>query len=299
MKKMIWIIVVGLVGGYALASTLQTSKANIQEVQIISQEKAHQKENNVDLKKKEVSVDVASQNQNSAIEAVTQEKMTEVQLGEEASKKSALAEKVICIDAGHQKKGNSHQEPIGPGSTQTKARVSSGTKGVASGKYEYELNLEVALKLKEALLEKGVEVYMVRETHDVDMSNKERAQLANEAKADLSLRIHADGSSNSSANGFSILVPGGSYVSDEVISKSYAIAVYMEEYLAEGIPNKSRGIATRKDLSGFNWSEVPAVLLEMGFMSNPEEDLRMNTEAFQEELIKALVASLEAYYEQL
>jgi len=299
MKKMIWIIVVGLVGGYALASTLQTSKANIQEVQIISQEKAHQKENNVDLKKKEVSVDVASQNQNSAIEAATQEKMTEVQLGEEASKKSALAEKVICIDAGHQKKGNSHQEPIGPGSTQTKARVSSGTKGVASGKYEYELNLEVALKLKEALLEKGVEVYMVRETHDVDMSNKERAQLANEAKADLSLRIHADGSSNSSANGFSILVPGGSYVSDEVISKSYAIAVYMEEYLAEGIPNKSRGIATRKDLSGFNWSEVPAVLLEMGFMSNPEEDLRMNTEAFQEELIKALVASLEAYYEQL
>lgn len=296
---MIWIIVVGLVGGYALASTLQTSKANIQEVQIISQEKAHQKENNVDLKKKEVSVDVASQNQNSAIEAATQEKMTEVQLGEEASKKSALAEKVICIDAGHQKKGNSHQEPIGPGSTQTKARVSSGTKGVASGKYEYELNLEVALKLKEALLEKGVEVYMVRETHDVDMSNKERAQLANEAKADLSLRIHADGSSNSSANGFSILVPGGSYVSDEVISKSYAIAVYMEEYLAEGIPNKSRGIATRKDLSGFNWSEVPAVLLEMGFMSNPEEDLRMNTEAFQEELIKALVASLEAYYEQL
>lgn len=218
-----------------------------------------------------------------------------IKLEQEAE--SILSGKVISIDAGHQSHGNSEQEPIGPGSLQTKAKVSSGTRGVATGKYEYELNLEVALKLQSALQAKGAKVCMVRTTNDVDISNAERAKMANEAHADLSLRIHADGSDNSNVSGFSILVPGGEFVSKDVISKSYAIAEYMNEYLSQGISNTSRGIVTRTDLTGFNWSEVPAVLVEMGFMSNPEEDQRMSTESFQEDLTSAIVQALEAYYE--
>lgn len=219
---------------------------------------------------------------------------------EEANEKeqitSALTGKIICIDAGHQQNGSSKQEAVGPGSSETKARVSSGTRGVATGKYEYELNLEVALKLKTALEEKGAVVHMVRETNDVNISNKERAELANTVNADLSLRLHADGSDNSSARGFSVLVPSGQYVSDTVISESYAIAEDIEQYLSQGVPIKSRGIVRRSDLTGFNWSTVPAVLVEMGFMSNPEEDKLLSSEDFQETFVTALVKGLEAYY---
>ena len=72
----------------------------------------------------------------------------------------------------------------------------------------------------------------------------------------------------------------------------------MENALSKGIPNKSRGIVVRKDLSGFNWSTVPAVLLEMGFMSNAEEDQRMSTETFQNDLVEAIVEGLENYYKE-
>lgn len=211
---------------------------------------------------------------------------------------SVLSGKIISIDAGHQAKGNSSQEPVGPNTNQTKAKVSSGTRGVATGKYEYELNLEVALKLKEALLAKGVEVYMVRETNDVDISNKERAELANSVQADLSLRIHADGSENSSVKGFSILVPGGDQINEAVITKSNEMAQYIEASLSASLTGPSKGIVSRSDLTGFNWSQVPAVLVEMGFMSNPEEDQLMSTAQFQDDLVKALVEGLENYYTQ-
>lgn len=314
MKKIliIEVIIIGLIGGYLLMQFIGPSgekrMKTIESVKVeetIAPYMSEETEAQASLSSEEIQGTLVSE-EAQATQVPQKAEGDEVQKPKVSSKKasqadetvkeSALAGKIICIDAGHQSQGNSNQEPIGPGSTETKAKVSSGTKGVATGKYEYELNLEVALKLKAALMAKGAIVYMVRETNEVDISNKERAQLANEVGANLSLRIHADGSENSSANGFSLLVPGGSFLTEEVVSESYIVATYMEEYLTKGIENVSRGIVTREDLSGFNWSEVPAVLVEMGFMSNPEEDQRMSTEAFQEDIVTALVDSLEAYY---
>ena len=115
--------------------------------------------------------------------------------------------KKVAIDAGHQAHGNSEQEPIGPGASQTKAKVASGTTGRTTGVTEYQLNLDVSLKLRDELEARGYEVYMIRETNDVDISNAERAQLAAESGADILVRIHANGSDNTSVAGALTMAP--------------------------------------------------------------------------------------------
>lgn len=257
----------------------------------INEDKRKTIEKTAIVKKSELAEKVIQEDKNEPEEKANTEEKNNIK-----DKESLLKGKIISIDAGHQKKGNNKQEPIAPGSSKTKAKVSSGTRGVATKKYEYELNLEVALKLQKALEAKGAKVYMSRSSHDVDISNAERAELANSVNADLSLRIHADGSENPKVNGFSVLIPGEAYVKPEIVKTSKAMAVYLEKSLKNSIPNASKGIITRNDLTGFNWSKVPAVLIEMGFMSNPEEDKRMSTEAFQQDFVNAVVAGLENYY---
>lgn len=98
----------------------------------------------------------------------------------------------ICIDPGHQKKGDGKLEPIAPNSSNKKPRVSQGTEGIGSKKAEYVVNLEASLLLKDLLIRKGYNVIMTRESHEVNISNAERAEVANKVKADMTIRIHCD-----------------------------------------------------------------------------------------------------------
>ena len=206
--------------------------------------------------------------------------------------------KRIAIDAGHQKKANTDTEPIGPGSSTKKAKVSSGTQGSYTGVPEYKLNLVIAKKVKKELLARGYEVTMIREKNNVNLSNKERAELANESGADLFIRIHADGSEDSSVHGISTLYPSkdNPYVS-KLSKDSYALSKAIVDAMCESTGAKNRGAIPRDDMSGINWCSLPVTIIEMGYMSNKKEDELMQTQKYQDKLVQGICDGIDTYFE--
>jgi N-acetylmuramoyl-L-alanine amidase len=204
--------------------------------------------------------------------------------------------KLVMIDPGHQRHGNNGPELVGPDTRETKPKVSSGTVGVRTKKPEYVLNLEVSLLLKAELVRRGINVSMTRETHDVDLSNKQRADMANEAGAALVVRIHADGDGSSSTKGFSVLYPSAGQPSlKPIATESKQAAGYLLAGLQIATGQKGRGLSARDDLSGFNWSKVPVALVEIGFMTNPEEDELMSEADYQQKLAVGMADGVEQF----
>lgn len=206
--------------------------------------------------------------------------------------------RLIAIDAGHQSKGNSEKEPIGPGASTTKPKVSSGTRGVATDVPEYKLNLVIALKVQKELLSRGYDVFMIRENNDVDLSNRERAEMANESGADLFIRIHADGSENSSVSGTSTLYPSedNPYVAS-LYEDSYALSKAIVDSMCDRTGARKRGAIARDDMSGINWCTIPVSIIEIGYMSNKKEDKLMQTKEYQDKMVAGICDGIDAYYE--
>jgi len=200
----------------------------------------------------------------------------------------------IGIDPGHQGKGNSDQEPVAPDSKETKAKVSSGTSGRFTGIAEYVTVLEISMKLRDLLEQEGATVYMTRDTHEIDISNKERAEMMNELGVDLALRIHCDGAEDASANGIALYVRK----TGEKQAESEAAANVILDAMVEATGAKKRGVFLRDTYTMNNWSVVPCILVECGFMTNQEEDEKLNDPAYQDLLAQGIVEGVAAYFER-
>lgn len=213
------------------------------------------------------------------------------------SNSGILKGKTICIDPGHQAKANYEPEQIAPNTSITKEKMSYGTTGVATGIPEYKLNLAVSLKLKRELEKKGAKVVMTRETNEVNTGNIERAKMANGSKSELVIRIHADGIEDSSVRGMSVLYPGGKYISDKkMLANSKLAAEKILKAMVTSTGAVNRGIVERNDLTGFNWSTIPVILVEMGFMTNEAEDKLLNTQEYQDKVVSGIIKGIEDYY---
>ncbi|MCI6926209.1 MAG: N-acetylmuramoyl-L-alanine amidase [Butyricicoccus porcorum] len=216
-------------------------------------------------------------------------------LEEEASDTSEQAQPlagiVICLDPGHGVTDATGQERVSPLSQETKAAYVSGAAG--NSQTEEELNLAVAQLVRAGLEERGAQVVMTRQTNEATVSNIERAQIANNAGADLCIRIHADGSEDSSVSGMSMQVPAGSLLgTPEIEQPSARVAEIILEEVTAATGARSRGLVQRSDLTGFNWSEVPCVLLEMGFLSNAQEDALLATDEYRQQIASGIISGV-------
>ncbi len=210
----------------------------------------------------------------------------------------ALSGFVVGIDPGHQTLADLRLEPIAPGSEATKARQTGGCIGVRTSVPEYIVNLMVATRLSAVLNAAGATVVMTRTESDVTLSNIQRAELMNSANVDVWVRLHCDSASDAETRGCMVLTP--SYVtSPDIFDHSYMLgALVLDQFCAvTGAP--SLGIFTSESQTGFNFSQAPVIVVEMGCLSNPVDDIRLNRESYQSACAYGVFSGILSYYQQI
>lgn len=207
---------------------------------------------------------------------------------------------IIGIDPGHQGPNvdMSDKEPLGPGSSEMKMKATSGTQGSYTGLPEYQLNLDVSLKLKDILESRGYEVVMTRTDNDTAISNKERAELVASEGADIFVRIHANGDDTHTASGALTMAPSpeNPYVS-YLSSDSVLLAQCILDSYCEATGFKNLGVQYYDNMSGINWSTVPVTIIEMGFMTHEYDDNQMSNADFQTIMATGIADGIDEYFE--
>lgn len=231
-------------------------------------------------------------------ENTTEKKATESSTTKPTEKKGILSGFKVLLDAGHGCSGN-YVEPKYKGASDSEVTYensSTGATGVVTKKREGDLTLEIALKLQKKLQNLGADVLMIRTKKTTPMSLVQRAEYGNKHKVDLAFRIHADGLDDQSVNGASTLYPSAEHINNKIAEKSKNIASIIQREYIKSTGLADRGTVERNDLVGFNFTTVPSILLELGFMTNPEEDRKMSDKKFQEKMVDGITNGMIAYY---
>ena len=263
------------------------------EVQVFSAKSSLQEESNSETKVKEPE----KTEKKEEIEETKQTAEIKEEKEEEIVERKVSNGYTVVIDAGHQLKANTEKEPIGPGSLEMKQKVSSGTQGISSHLPEYELTLDVALRLKELLINEGYEVIMIRETNDVNISNAERAEIANNSGADIFIRLHADGDENETVKGVTTLCPteNNEYCSN-IATDSYNLSKYIVDELSKETKDTNRGVSRVDNMTGINYCKIPVSIVEMGFMTNIETDNLFQTDEYKDKIAIGILNGINNYF---
>ncbi|OLB24924.1 MAG: hypothetical protein AUH17_03035 [Actinobacteria bacterium 13_2_20CM_68_14] len=178
---------------------------------------------------------------------------------------------LICIDPGHGTPPaiGRQTEPIGPGSGVLKIKDGGGAAGEAV------VNLAIAKKTRTLLLARGYRVAMTR-TGPVFR--------------------YRNGGTNTSLHGFQTLYPAWHKSwTDDIYARSLKAARLVQAAAVQATGAASLGLVKRTDLTGFNWADVPSILVECGFLSNPPERRLLQSSAYEWKLAHGLTAGAAAF----
>ena len=213
-----------------------------------------------------------------------------------AGQSTRKKKKTIFIAAGHQERGISSRERLAPGSSATKAKLTSGTSGVSTGIPEYKTNLAIAKATRKALRKAGYKVIMLRTTNKCPLSNQQRTRKANKSGANLHICIHCNAGS-SRAKGPLVIVPASSrYVGKKIYNKSCRLGSSLISAVAKSTGKKANATIRSNYYTTINWAEIPTVILECGFMSNASEDRQLNSASYQKKIAKGIVKGVNKYF---
>nr|WP_295281271.1 N-acetylmuramoyl-L-alanine amidase [uncultured Blautia sp.] len=225
--------------------------------------------------------------------------IAKAEISDEIQTSPHIASHIIGIDPGHQGPNvdMSDLEPLGPGSTEMKAKASTGTQGTFSGLPEYQLNLDVSLKLQKLLEDRGYETVLTRTDNDTAISNKERAEYVADQGAEICVRIHANGAEASSAAGALTISPSSSnpYV-PQLYEESSELSQHILDAYCAATGFDNRGITYADNMTGINWSTIPVTIVEMGFMTNESDDLKMSDPDFQDTMAAGIADGIDNYF---
>lgn len=210
--------------------------------------------------------------------------------------KKTKNQKTVFIAAGHQERGISAKEHLAPGSSATKAKLTSGTSGVSTHIPEYKTNLAIAKAAKKELVKRGYKVIMLRTTNKCPLSNQQRTKKANNSGADIHICIHCN-AAGSGATGPLVCVPASSkYVGKKIYTKSCKLGSYLLSSVAKATGKKSHGTIRSNYYTTINWAKIPTMILECGFMTNPTEDRQLNSASYQKKLAKGIANGVDRYF---
>lgn len=196
---------------------------------------------------------------------------------------------IIGVNPGHQEKSNSQKLPLAPGSSKTGNANNSGTRGTKTKIPEYVGTLQISMLLKEELEKLGAQVVMTRTTNDVNINNIERAQMLNAAGVDIALQVHLNASDKKTQEGFSVYAKYSDY-------ESQAIGQIILENACRVSGAKMLKVVASNNYMSLNWTETPTVLLECGYLTNPEEDVKLNSPVYQKLLAQGISEGLVEYF---
>jgi N-acetylmuramoyl-L-alanine amidase len=199
---------------------------------------------------------------------------------------------LICLDPGHGTLPaiGRQTEPIGPGSVVRKIKDGGGTAGEAP------VALAIARRTQALLRQAGYRVAMTRTTATYAGGNIARARFCNVRHAALMIRIHADGSTDPSRHGIEMLYPAFHRGwTDDIYSASLRAARLVQRAVVRATGASDDGLTQRSDLTGFNWANVPAILIETGFMTNLHDRVLLHTAGYQLKMARGLVAGVRAF----
>ena len=202
---------------------------------------------------------------------------------------------VVCIDPGHHENHENFREDKGPGLTGSVVNTGGMAQGKTTLRKESIVVLETGMKLRELLLKEGATVVMTREKQTDFRTNIGRCNIAEEAGAHILLRLHCNLTSNTKTTGIQVYGPRNSDYAKAVASveeyKALGQAFLNEMKKATGFEliGKTGNVALNDNYVGNNWAKMICFLVEMGYMSNAGEDIKLATPEYQQQLAEGMV----------